>query len=226
MKWQIRHTLFQAVVILIFGSFRPIAAWSQMPDGAQLASANAPTSANWSTTKHGKHLTIRVNTEAEHSTYDRITVGTVTYTGKEKKLKPEESDKLASILRDSLTKDLSVATLSDQKSAAGSLILNADITYVKRVHPWVNVLTMAAVFVPLDFGGANVTAQLVDRQTGQIVAQIETVGCGQIYEVLASLQPLGQSKLALKKDSRAIAQGVTRINRDQRPSTVNEVEIP
>ncbi len=225
MNFRTRHTLFHVAAILMFLFFRPIALRSQTVAGAQLDSANAPPIANWATTKHGKHLTIRANPEADLSRYNRIAVGTVAYSGPEKMLRPEEAEKLASLLHNSLTKDLSVAVLSEDKSATDSLILNVDITYVKRGHPWVNVLTMAAVFVPLDFGGANVTARLVNQQTGQIVAEIETVGCGQIYEAFASLQSLGQTKLALKKDSRAIAKEVARMNWNQQPSNVNAADV-
>jgi hypothetical protein len=168
---------------------------------------------------------IRVNPEADLSMYNRITLGTVIYTGPAKKLKPEESQKLTSLLRDSLIKDLSAARLGTGSSATESLTLDAQITHVKRVHPWVNVVTMAAVFVPLDFGGANVTAWVVDGQKGQIIAEIDTVGCGQIYEAFASLQPLGQSRLALKKDSRSIAREVARMNGNQQATTATVVEV-
>jgi hypothetical protein len=78
-------------------------------------------------------------------------------------------------------------------------------------------VTIAAVFVPLDLGGANVTAWLVDPKTGRAMVEIEAVGCGQIYQVLGSLQALGQGKIALKKESRSIAREVTRMISTGRP---------
>jgi hypothetical protein len=224
MKFHTRLTISHVAAILIFLS-HPIASWSQTPGRDQLPSGNAPSTATWTTTKHKKHLVIRVNPDADLSMYNRIAVGTVTYTGPAKKLKLQESAKMTSLLRDSLTKDLSAATLSADNSAAESLTLNAEITDVKRVHPWVNVLTMAAVFVPLDFGGAKVTAQVVDQQTRQVIVEIQTVGCGQVYEAFASLQPLGQSRLALKKNSRSIAKEVGRINWSQHPTISKASEM-
>jgi hypothetical protein len=224
MKFQTRLTISHIAAILIFLS-PPIALWSQTPARDQLPSGNAPFTANWTTTKHGKHLVIRLNPDADLSLYNRITVGTAAYTGPAKKLEPQESVKMTSLLWDSLTKDLSAAKLNTDNSAAESLTLNAEITDVKRVHPWVNVLTMAAVFVPLDFGGAKVTAWVVDQQTGQVIVEIETVGCGQVYEAFASFQPLGQSRLALKKDSRSIAKEVGRINWNQHPTITKASEI-
>ena len=73
-----------------------------------------------------------------------------------------------------------------------------------------NLVTTAAVFVPLDLGDANVTAWIVDQKTGEAVAEIEIVGCGQIYQVLPSFQALGQSKLLLKKESRSITKELSR----------------
>jgi hypothetical protein len=218
MKSQTQCLILRAAAVLVLWSLGPGTLWAQAPAGTQW---DLPNVANWSTIKHGKHLTIRVNPDADLSRYSRIAVGIIAYTGSLKKLKPQESDKLTSLLHDSLARDLSAAKLSPDSLATGSLILNAHITDVKRVHPWVNAVTIAAVFVPLDYGGANVTARVVDQQTGQIIAEIETVGCGQIYEVLASLQALGHSKLALKKDSRSIAKEVARMNWNQQRSNVN-----
>jgi Protein of unknown function (DUF3313) len=130
--------------------------------------------ANWKTTKHGKHLTVRVNPDANLSLYKTIIVGDVAYTGSTKKLKQKDSDKLESLLHNSLAKDLPTAKLSQDTSATGALTLNANITKVKRSHPWVNLVTTAAVFVPLDLGGANVTAWIVDQKTGEAVAEIKT----------------------------------------------------
>jgi hypothetical protein len=225
MKSQTRSILLHAAALLALLFLCPIPSRCQTSAGADLDSAEVPSTANWTVTKHGKHLMIRLNSDANLSMYNKIMVGTVSYTGPVKKLRSQESQKLATLLRDSLTKALSAAKLSPGSSATKSLTLNAQITDVKRVHPWVNVVTMAAVFAPLDFGGANVTAWLIDQQKGQIVAQIETVGCGQIYEAFPSLQSLGQAKLALKKDSRAIAKGFASVDWNRRPLNVNAADV-
>src|SRR5262249_45594593 len=88
----------------------------------------------------------------------------------------------------------------------------------RRSHPIVNVITTAAVFVPLDLGAANVTAWMMDRTTGDPIAEIEITGRGQIYQVLPSFQALGQSKLLLKKESRTIARELSRMHWDPQPS--------
>ena len=222
---QIRYAVVKAAVVLLLLSFNPLASWSQTPAGAGTNSANASQTANWKTTKRGKHLTVRVNPDANLSQYNSVAVGSVAYTGPSNKLKPQESVKLVSLLHDSLVTDLSTTKLSPDTAAARTLILNADITKVKRSHPLVNVVTIAAVFVPLDLGDANVTARLVDEKTSQVVVEIETVGCGQIYQVFASLQALGQSKIVLKKESRSIAREVARMRHDQQPTDATAAAV-
>jgi len=203
----------EAVALLLLLGFNQSAVWPQQPATAQ----NLPSTANWVTIKRGSHLTIRVNPEADLSANGAISVGDVAYTGPSRKLNPQDSAKLVSLLRDSLARDLSAAGPAPQAALTHPLTLNASITSVKSSHPLINLVTIAAVFVPLDLGGANVTAWLVDPKTGRAMVEIEAVGCGQIYQVLGSLQALGQGKIALKKESRSIAREVTRMISTGRP---------
>ncbi len=218
MKAWTQYSGLKTTVVLLLASISPLAMRAQT--GAKASSALPASTTNWKTTVHGKHLTIRINPEANLSLYNAINVGTVAYTGPSKKLKAQESDKMVSLLRDSLTKDLSSVRLGPDVSATRRLTVNANITSVKRSHPLVNVVTIAAVFVPLDLGGAKVTAWIADEETGQNLAEIETVGCGQIYQVLGSLQALGQSKIVLKKQSRSIAKEVERMHHNQQPANL------
>jgi hypothetical protein len=151
------------------------------------------------------------------SRYEGISVGDIAYTGPSKKLNTRDSGKLTSLVRDSLTKDLASASQGGDNSTAPTLTLNANITSVRRSHPLINLITIAAVFVPLDLGGAKMTASVVDKDTGRTVAEIDTVGCGQIYQVLGSLQALGQSKIVLTKESHSIVREVTRMYSRQQP---------
>jgi hypothetical protein len=188
-------------------------------------SATPQPAVNWLTTKQGKRLTVRINQDADLSRYRAITVEAVAYTGPATKLKPGEADKLSALLRDALSKELSNAKLNSGSSAAGALTLQANITRVRRSRPWVNVFTTAVVFVPLDLGAAKVTSQIVDQETGQIIAKIETEGCGQIYQVLPSFQALGQSKVLLKKQGRSIAKEVAAIDWNSQAASLNAAAI-
>jgi hypothetical protein len=153
------------------------------------------------------------------SLYNTIAVRKVTYTGPANKLNAHEAAKVESLLSDSLSRDFATIKLSAAPSATRSLAANINITNVKRTHTWINILTIAAVFVPLDFGQADATADIVDQQTGEVIAELDAEGCGQIYEVIPSLQPLGQSRRALKKAGRSIAEEVGRMT-SNRPNTL------
>jgi hypothetical protein len=215
MMLQMKYAVVKTAVVLLLLTIYPLALWSQTPAGKSGDSVSAPPAVNWKTTRYGKHLTVRVSPNANLSQYNSLALGTVAYTGPAKKLKPQESAKLVTVLHDSLEKDLQSTKLGSDTAATGTLILDANITKVKRSHPIINVVTIAAVFVPLDLGGANVMASIRDERTGQVIAQIESVGCGQIYQVLGSLQALGQSKIVLKKQSRLIAREVGKIYQSQ-----------
>jgi Protein of unknown function (DUF3313) len=221
-KAHVKSIALKATVVFLMLPFNRLSLWSQTSPMTGADSANTPVTTNWKTTKRGSQ-TIRVNPDANLSLYNTISVGNVAYTGQANKLKPQESDKLVLLLHDTLITDLAATKLSRDIAAAGALTLNANITRVKRSHPWINVVTMAAVFVPLDLGAANVTAWIVDQRTGQVVAEIETGGCGQIYQVLQSLQPFGQSKLVLRKESRSISKEVNRMNWNQQQAKLNIV---
>ena len=207
MKHQIVSASLKAASLLILAGFNLLTIHAQTPGNAPVAS----TSTNWETIKQGRHLTVRINRDADMSRYEGISVGDIDYTGPSKKLNTRDSGKLTSLVRDSLTKDLASASQGRDNSTAPTLTLNANITSVRRSHPLINLITIAAVFVPLDLGGAKMTASVVDKGTGQTVAEIDTVGCGKIYQVLGSLQALGQSKIVLAKESRSIVREVTRM---------------
>jgi hypothetical protein len=211
MKSQLRFVILEAAALISLTFLTPSTLWSQSKN-FESDSASAPQAISWPVTKRGKHLTVHVNPDANMSLYNRIAVGKVSYTGSARKLKAHDSEKLESLLRDSLSADFAAVKLNSAPSAARTLTANINITNIKRTHPWINILTTAAIFVPVDFGKADTTAEIVDQQTGQVVAQLEAEGCGQVYEVIPSFQPLGQSRRALKKAGRSIAKEVARMS--------------
>lgn len=212
--------VLKAAALILLSCLTLTDLWSEVPAKVESNSTSALQTSNWPTTKRGKHVTVRLNPDANMSLYNTIVVGKVAYTGPANKLKAHEADKLESLLHDSMSKDFSAVRLSADPSAARILTTNVNITNVKRTHPWINILTTAAVFVPLDFGKADATAEIVDQRTGQVIAEIESEGCGQVYEVIPSFQPLGQSRRALKKAGRAIAKEVGRMNWNTQPSNI------
>src|SRR5262249_16990971 len=112
MKSQTRYiTLVLAAIFLL--STCNIFAWSQ----------STPNTTNWKTTRVNKHLTIRINPDANLSLYNTVQLGNVAYTGPAGKFKQKDSDNLVKLLHDSLERDLSTAKLSRSISATGTLTL-------------------------------------------------------------------------------------------------------
>jgi len=210
------YILYLAALILL-SPFNPIRLWSQTQPGPASA---GPQVSSWPANRRSKHLTVRLSPNADVSQYSSIRVGNITYSGPADKLKAGEPSKLESLLRASLARDLATSQMDGKPSSGRTLTLNINITNVKRTHPWINILATAAVFVPVDFGKADVTAQILDPQTGQVIAEMDAEGCGQVYEVIPSFFPLGQSKGALKKAGRSIVREVTRMNWNERPPVV------
>jgi hypothetical protein len=107
MKSLTRYFTLKIATAFLLLPYTPIA-WAQ----------TTPDVANWKTTKHGKHLTVRINPNADLALYNTIRVGDVAYTGPAKKLKQKDSDKLESLLRDFLAKDLPTAKLTRTRRRA------------------------------------------------------------------------------------------------------------
>lgn len=204
------------VAALLLSSLGSSALWAQTADRP---SDNDTRS--WVTLQHSRKLTVRVDPAVGLSRFGGISVGSVTYTGRRNMLRPAEKEKLTGLLRDRLTRDLQIVPMNGDPGH--TLKVDADITRIRKSHPWVNVVTAAAVFVPLDLGVATVQARVVDADTGKVLAVIDAEGCGQVYQFFPSLQALGQSKLLLKKDSRRIASGIAQMNA-RRPGAETALE--
>jgi hypothetical protein len=211
MKNRIGSTALKSVAIWLSLGLGPLTAWSQMPT----AITAPPSTSKWKIVKQEKHLTVRINPAATIPQASMVKLGAVTYTGSTKKLSSKDSAKVVSVLQTCLAKDLSTNAVLQTGSAAGTFKVNAEIRSVRRSHPLINAVAIAAVFVPVDLGAAKVTAWVIDENTGQAVAEIDLVGSGQIYQVLSSLQPLGQGKIVLKHESRLIAKEVALLRSEQ-----------
>src|SRR5215470_9975676 len=115
MKSQMQSTAIKAAVLILLSSLSPRTLWSQ---------------STWPTTKSSKHLTLRLDPEADMSRYHAIVVGNVAYTGPAAKLKGREAEKLESLLRQSLSKDFAAVRLNSGASATRTLTANINIINV------------------------------------------------------------------------------------------------
>jgi hypothetical protein len=220
MKNRVGTTAVKHLVLWLSLGFGPLSAWSQTAG----AFMDPPPASDWKIIKHDKHLTVRVNPATNVFPAGGVEVGEVTYTGSTKKLNAKDAAKVVAILRACLEKDLA-ATEIPHAAAGNTLKVNAEIRSVRRSHPLINAVSIAAIFVPVDLGAAKVTARVVDAKTGQAVAEIDLAGSGRIYQVISSLQPLGQGKIVLKHESRSIAKVVARLRSDQQTPASTAVAV-
>lgn len=71
------------------------------------------------------------------------------------------------------------------------------ITRVDRANPLVNVVTTAAVFIPLDMGGASIEVEILDSLTGERLAAMVETKSGNPLQLIASLSQYGHAENAM-----------------------------
>lgn len=71
------------------------------------------------------------------------------------------------------------------------------ITRIDRANPLLNVVTTAAVFAPLDMGGASIEVEFLDSMTGERLAAMVETKSGTPFQVIASLNQFGHAKNAM-----------------------------
>jgi hypothetical protein len=162
--------------------------------------------ASWKIVKQNSHVTVRVAPQVDMTQYSSIQLEGVRYTGIDDELNPEEAEKLVTRLRECMEKELAAVKLDGKLPGGHELQTNVKITRIKRSNPALNAVALVTVKVPVDMGDAYVTTELTDARTGEVVGEIVTAGHGQVYQAISSLSSLGQSKVALKKESHTIAQ--------------------
>jgi hypothetical protein len=144
------------------------------------------------------------------SNYTRVELSSVEIapTNLKKPLREGQVEKLKNALSIALEKQFG-ASAGDDKGKA--LRLKAEVTEVKRANVVLNVITLAAVQIPVSFGGASTHFELSDAQTGEPLAEITMRGRGRIYEVIPSVQALGHTQKVLRREPRQISKDIAAI---------------
>jgi hypothetical protein len=164
-----------------------------------------------------KNNFVCVKPGVDWSNYTRVALSSVEVapTNLKKPLKEREVEKLKSAMTIGLEKQFG-ATAGDDKGKA--LRLKAQVTEVKRANVVLNVITLAAVQIPVSFGGASTHFELSDAQSGELLAEITMRGRGRIYEVIPSVQALGHTQKVLRREPKQISRTSPRFAGDSAPS--------
>jgi hypothetical protein len=111
-------------------------------------------------------------------------------------------------LRAALAKALNTQFGSPVHNGETSLRVRANITEVRRTNALLNVVTLAAIQVPVSFGGATTHFELTDGSNGVKVADVTLRGSGRLYDILPSVTTLGDSKKVLGRASKQLSRDV------------------
>ena len=121
-------------------------------------------------------------------------------------LSAQEQQQLVRHLREQLS--LGLADLSNAQAptaakadtkAKPTLLLRAGVTRAEVVSPTVNVVSTVFLFVPLDRGGAAVEIELLDAQTRQPVAALQSTHYAPMTEFKARFQRLAPAEYAVRQ---------------------------
>jgi len=171
-----------------------------------------PDTSDWPLVIRGKHAAVRLAPGSDWSQYREIAAGEVRYTGSEIKLTPRQIAELTDLLQMRLDKDLKQVKLAPAPGAAGKLRVDANITDAKATLRKLNLASESAgVIGAADVGAASVTVWVRDGKTQQVVASVEMAESGKHYQRGIDLSATGQTRLALREESRMLAQILTQV---------------
>jgi hypothetical protein len=171
-----------------------------------------PDTSDWPVVIRGKHVAVRLAPGSDWSQYREIAAGEVRYTGSEIKLTPRQIAELTDLLQTRLDKDLRQVKLAPAPGAAGKLKVDANITDAKATLRKLNLASESVgVIGAADVGAASVTAWVRDGKTQQVVASVEMAESGKHYQRGIDLSATGQTRLALREESRTLAQILTQV---------------
>lgn len=117
---------------------------------------------------------------------------------------PEELDTLAGEIRTAFTKTLAPEIEVVNEPGAHVLRIRAAATDIAASSPALNLLTTAAVFVPLDMGGASIEVEFMDSVTNERLAAMAERKTGTPLQLLSGFSRFGHAKKAFDQWSEAL----------------------
>ena len=100
-----------------------------------------------------------------------------------REISQEEIDNLADHLRQAEVKAVQDRYPVVNEPGSDVLRIRAALTHLKPVSGALNVLTTAAVFMPIDVGEAAVEAQFIDSQSAEILAELTVSSRGSMMDL-------------------------------------------
>ncbi len=132
----------------------------------------------------------------KHVMIDPITVAGDAAGGKNA-INHDELDELHHYFLASVTEKLAPEFTIVKEPGPDVLRIRPAITRIDRANPLLNVVTTAAVFIPLDMGGASIEVEFLDSMTGERLAAMVETKSGTPFQIIASLNTFGHAKNAM-----------------------------
>jgi Protein of unknown function (DUF3313) len=137
-------------------------------------------------------------TDIDWQSYGRLEIAPVEVAPSN--LKKDLSERQTEQLRDALTTSLHRRFQQMEGAETGrTLVLRATVTNVELSNRAVNIVSLAAIQAPLSFGGATARIQLLDRDSGEPLAEMTVRGRGRAYDFIPSVQAVGHARKALTR---------------------------
>ncbi|MBN2056654.1 DUF3313 domain-containing protein [bacterium] len=113
---------------------------------------------------------------------------------KTRAVEPKILLELAQTFHDMAAAELKESYELTEAAGDGILRIRTALTEVKLSNPWINVLAVLSVMVPVHFGGAAMEAEFLDGGTGRILGAVVARGRGSLLHVMPKdLSPGGHA---------------------------------
>lgn len=97
---------------------------------------------------------------------------------------PEVLKELAGRFHEVVTDELEGHYSLRDAAAGKALRIRSAVTDVKLSNPWINILTVLTVLIPVNFGGASMEAEFLDGDTDEALGAVVARGMGSPLHVM------------------------------------------
>lgn len=120
---------------------------------------------------------------------------------------PKELKKLTGYFRETVVRELEDEYPIVNAPGPDVLRVRAAITDVIPVKPITNILTVAAIGIPLDMGGAAIEAEFLDSETGERLGAVVDMKLGTPLDI-NGFTSLGHAKTAFRQWAKELKQAL------------------
>jgi hypothetical protein len=141
--------------------------------------------------------------EVDLNAYGKVLIEPFTMAAR---LPGQDPQVLAGEFRDAFVAEFKDSSMLASTPGRDVLRVRVTVTELNRANPAVNVLTAALLFVPLDSGGASITMELRDAETGRLLQKREQRWTSTPLKIKGSFSAYGQATAAFGRWGKELSQ--------------------